>query len=210
MKKFIVDEAKMTMENGDKVDQIFRTDKTSLEDFVQYICRVCGRDKRRVSLRVRGLYGSVGFVLEVYFPFGLNEYVQIRFDSDVCVDVDDYTERDFCANTWYGIDYTSAREEKRNTAGFGSGLYEDKEDKKVKEAIEDKKNVRSYNVGPSDYAKHAIQPWDIWREYNLNPWDADIVKRVLRTKETDGRKLDYEKIIHICKERIRQIDEYGK
>lgn len=71
-------------------------------------------------------------------------------------------------------------------------------------------NVRDYNVGASDYAKHKIQPWDIWLEYNLNPWDADIVKRVLRDKPTDGRKLDYEKIIHICKERIRQINLYGK
>lgn len=67
-------------------------------------------------------------------------------------------------------------------------------------------DVRSYNVGQSDYSKHKIQPWDIWLEYNLNPWDADIVKRVLRTKETDSRKLDYEKIIHIAKERIRQLD----
>lgn len=67
-------------------------------------------------------------------------------------------------------------------------------------------DTRSYNVGASDYAKHKIQPWDIWLEYGLNPWDADIVKRVLRTKKTDGRRLDYEKIIHICKERIRQID----
>lgn len=67
-------------------------------------------------------------------------------------------------------------------------------------------NVRSYNVGKSDYAKHSIQPWDIWKEYNLNPWDADIVKRVLRTKEGEDRKLDYEKIIHICKERIRQLE----
>lgn len=67
-------------------------------------------------------------------------------------------------------------------------------------------DVRSYNVGQSDYSKHKIQPWDIWLEYKLNPWDADIIKRVLRTKETDGRRLDYEKIIHICKERIRQID----
>lgn len=67
-------------------------------------------------------------------------------------------------------------------------------------------NVRSYNVGKSDYAKHAIQPWDIWKEYNLNPWDADIVKRVLRTKEGEDRKLDYEKIIHVCKERIRQLE----
>lgn len=67
-------------------------------------------------------------------------------------------------------------------------------------------NVRDYNVGSSDYAKHKIQPWDIWLEYKLNPWDADIIKRVLRDKPTDGRKLDYEKIIHICKERIRQLE----
>lgn len=67
--------------------------------------------------------------------------------------------------------------------------------------------ARNYNVGKSDYAKHKIQPWDIWKEYNLNPWDADIVKRVLRTKEGEERSLDYEKIIHICKERIRQISE---
>lgn len=69
------------------------------------------------------------------------------------------------------------------------------------------RSVRDYNVGRSDYAKHKIQPWDIWKEYNLNPWDADIVKRVLRAKEGESRRLDYEKIIHICSERIRQIDE---
>ena len=66
-------------------------------------------------------------------------------------------------------------------------------------------NIRSYNVGSSNYAKHKIQPWDIWLEYNLNPWDADIIKRTLRTKEGDSRILDYEKIIHICQERIRQL-----
>lgn len=68
-------------------------------------------------------------------------------------------------------------------------------------------DVRSHNVGASDYSKHTIQPWDIWMEYHLNPWDADIVKRVLRTKSTDSRRMDYEKIIHICEERIRQLDE---
>lgn len=68
-------------------------------------------------------------------------------------------------------------------------------------------NVQSYNVGRSDYAKHAIQPWDIWKEYNLNPWDADIVKRVLRTKEGEERTLDYEKIIHICKYRIAELSK---
>lgn len=79
--------------------------------------------------------------------------------------------------------------------------------------MEKNENIRSYNVGKSNYSKHKIQPWDIWREYNLNPWDADIVKRILREKEEpgmskeDARIMDYEKIIHICKERIRQIEE---
>lgn len=67
-------------------------------------------------------------------------------------------------------------------------------------------SCQSYHIGKSDYSRHVIQPWNIWREYNLNPWDADIVKRVLRTKDGEDRKLDYEKIIHICKERIRQLE----
>lgn len=67
-------------------------------------------------------------------------------------------------------------------------------------------SVRSYNRGKSDYPKHIIQPWSIWIDYNLNAFDADIVKRILRTKEGEPRRLDYEKIIHVCEERIRQID----
>ena len=67
--------------------------------------------------------------------------------------------------------------------------------------------IRDYNIGESNYSDHSIQPWDIWREYNLNPWDADIIKRILRDKKGDDPRLDYEKIIHIAQERIRQIDE---
>lgn len=72
--------------------------------------------------------------------------------------------------------------------------------------------TRKTNVGNSNYAKHLIQPWSIWIDYNLNAWDADIVKRVLRTKsepgmsEKEARIMDYNKIIHICKERIRQLE----
>ena len=65
--------------------------------------------------------------------------------------------------------------------------------------------IRKYNIGSSDYAKRKIQPWDIWLEYELNPWDADIVKRVLRNKQGQSRIEEYQKIIHICEERIRQI-----
>lgn len=75
-------------------------------------------------------------------------------------------------------------------------------------------NIRDYNVGNSNYATHGnMQSWDIWIDYKLNPFDADILKRTLRTKAEGGmtpeeaRHLDYKKIIHICKERLRQIDE---
>ena len=47
-------------------------------------------------------------------------------------------------------------------------------------------DVRQGNVGKSDYSKRTIQPWSIWLDYQLNPWDADIVKRVLRTKDEAG------------------------
>lgn len=66
---------------------------------------------------------------------------------------------------------------------------------------------REYNVGESNYSKHIIQPWSIWMDYpELTSWDHDIIKRVLRTKSSDTRKMDYEKIIHICNERIRQLN----
>lgn len=77
--------------------------------------------------------------------------------------------------------------------------------------LKDNNNCRDYNVGQSNYSKHVIQPWSIWLEYNLNPFDADIIKRVLRTKRENGfsdeqsRIMDYEKIIHICNERLRQL-----
>lgn len=68
-------------------------------------------------------------------------------------------------------------------------------------------DTRSYNVGESNYSKHIIQPWSIWLDYpELTSFDHDIVKRVLRTKTGENRETDYLKIIHICKERIRQLD----
>ena len=75
----------------------------------------------------------------------------------------------------------------------------------------DQFDCRGYNIGQSNYSKHIIQPWAIWQDYKLNPWDADIVKRALRTKKEEGmcenesRIQDYKKIIHICEERIRQL-----
>lgn len=85
--------------------------------------------------------------------------------------------------------------------------------KPVKEPVKKEETIDTLasNVGNSDYAKHKIQPWMIWEEYNLNPWDADIVKRVLRKKKAVGKNMtesrieDYEKMIHVCQHRINQL-----
>lgn len=75
----------------------------------------------------------------------------------------------------------------------------------------DDNEIRKYNIGSSNYSKHIIQPWSIWLDYKLDPWDADIIKRVLRTKKEEGkteiqsRIEDYQKIIHVCNEKIRQL-----
>lgn len=71
---------------------------------------------------------------------------------------------------------------------------------------------RSYNEGASDYSCKLIQPWTVWIAYpELTSWDHDIIKRVLRHKtesglsDTESRILDYKKIVHNCKERIRHL-----
>lgn len=77
----------------------------------------------------------------------------------------------------------------------------------------DFKNHRAYNVGSSNYSAMNIQPWDIWKDWKLDPWDADIVKRISRTKKIPGKTFeearieDYEKIKHICDEKISQLQE---
>ena len=75
--------------------------------------------------------------------------------------------------------------------------------------------IRNHHVGNSNYSQmpKGYQPWDLWKIFHMNPFDADILKRLLRTKIEPGmtpqesRKLDYQKIIHVCQERINQIDE---
>lgn len=72
-------------------------------------------------------------------------------------------------------------------------------------------DTRKTNIGESNYSAHFIQPWSIWIDYDLNAFDADIIKRTLRTKKIEGKSEiesrieDYQKIKHICDERIRQL-----
>jgi hypothetical protein len=68
--------------------------------------------------------------------------------------------------------------------------------------------TRSFNIGASNYSEHLIQPRSIWLDWNLNPWDADIIKRTLRIKETVPKIMDYQKIKHNCDERVRQLEKH--
>ena len=86
---------------------------------------------------------------------------------------------------------------------ISKGLYE----RLTYLGLVDAESTRDKNVGASDYVTHLIQPWSIWLDYpNLTSRDLDIIKRVLRLKKGEPRKQDYKKIIHICQERIRQIE----
>lgn len=89
--------------------------------------------------------------------------------------------------------------------------------KLIRLGLYDPSGVRDDNAGKSNYSKHFIQPWSIWLDYpELTPFDCDIIKRVLRTKDETNltkdkaRLLDYKKIIHICAERMRQIETKNK
>ena len=106
------------------------------------------------------------------------------------------------------MDTTKEQDTMEQTKEISKELY----DKLEMLGIIDTSNVRKNNVGQSNYAEHTIQPWSIWLDYkDLTPWDADIIKRILRTKDDKSmtpeqqRTMDYNKIIHICRERIRQI-----
>lgn len=58
----------------------------------------------------------------------------------------------------------------------------------------DATGVQNRQVGGDHYVRYAIQPWDIWREYSLDPWEASALKYLLRRK---GKRLeDLEKCRH--------------
>lgn len=53
-------------------------------------------------------------------------------------------------------------------------------------------------VGGSHYQR-AIQPWDIWDVWDLNPWQAQVIKYVLRAGHKEGVPAveDYRKARHM-------------
>lgn len=59
--------------------------------------------------------------------------------------------------------------------------------------------------GGNHYLKHKIQPWHIIDEYNLNYYEGNILKYLLRDK--NNRKEDLQKLIHYAEYCIERLDK---
>ena len=47
-------------------------------------------------------------------------------------------------------------------------------------------HVKSAQIGGSHYQKGALQPWDIFLAWDLDPWAANVVKYILRFPYKNG------------------------
>jgi len=55
---------------------------------------------------------------------------------------------------------------------------------------------RSYQVGGDHYSSHCIQPFDVIDEYNLNFYEGNALKYLLRRKDGTDRLTDLMKARH--------------
>ena len=68
------------------------------------------------------------------------------------------------------------------------------------ETIEFDSNKRQ--VGGNHYRKYGdLQPWDVWMPWNLNGFQANIVKYIVRYRDKDGLR-DLEKAKHFLEKLI--------
>lgn len=68
--------------------------------------------------------------------------------------------------------------------------------------------VKSKQVGGDHYKGRRLQPWDLWEEFELDPWEANAVKYLLRWKDKNGVE-DLRKAIHYI-EYLIEREENGK
>ena len=61
----------------------------------------------------------------------------------------------------------------------------------------------SKQVGGDHYAKHKIQPWHIIDEYDLNYYEGNVLKYLLRSKS--NRVEDLHKAVHYLEKEIENL-----
>jgi|TARA_X000001382_G_scaffold93950_2_gene68481 hypothetical protein len=64
-------------------------------------------------------------------------------------------------------------------------------------------------IGGSHYKKYAISPWTFIRENLLNPFQANVIRYVVRYEDKNGIE-DLQKIIHYCEMEIDFIKKKKK
>lgn len=73
--------------------------------------------------------------------------------------------------------------------------------------VEDEvKHVKSAQVGGTHYQNGALQPWDIFLAWKLDPWAANVVKYILRFPFKNGIE-DLRKARHYIDFLISHYDE---
>lgn len=65
--------------------------------------------------------------------------------------------------------------------------------------------ARDRQVGGNHYKIHAIEPWDIIEEFNLNFWEGNAIKYILRDK--GSRIEDLKKAIHYLEYELERLEE---
>lgn len=65
--------------------------------------------------------------------------------------------------------------------------------------------ARDTQVGGDHYAKHSVQPWDIWEAYDLNAFEGAVIKYLLRHRDKGGVE-DLKKARHTL-DRLIEIEE---
>jgi len=74
---------------------------------------------------------------------------------------------------------------------------------------DEESSVKSGQVGGDHYQKAALQPWDIFLAWGLDPWAANVVKYILRFPHKNGLE-DLKKAKHYVDFLIEHYDEVNK
>lgn len=79
-------------------------------------------------------------------------------------------------------------------------IYPERKNVNYEDAVAnpDRTKAADRQVGGDHYMQTGIQPWEIWKAYGLDPWQAGIIKYILRAgrKENVPALQDYEKARH--------------
>lgn len=71
------------------------------------------------------------------------------------------------------------------------------------------KGTRHGQVGGDHYRRHAIQPWDVWDEYDLDRYTANAVKYLLRAGDKGPKIQDLKKAQHYLAKAIEREEQSG-